>query len=538
MNTRAVNLRDPQMEETKLQLARSVEALHDSNERTEQIIASALDAVVTMDIEGLITSWNPQAEIIFGWKAGEILGQRMSEVIIPPAYREAHERGRRHLLKTGEAKVLDRRMELTALRSDGEEFPIELTVAKVLVAGVTHFSAFIRDLTAQKQAEARLAEALQEKSRIERERLEELRDYSASLERRVAERTAEVERTRQQFQDLFEFGPDAMVMTDPGGEIQLINRQAEEMFGWMRTQLMGKQIKQLLPGDLQTAFADDHHHPLQTARTRPTETGESTLLGVHKDGTEFPVEIRLCPVQTKGGTLMAVAIRDVTERKQFEHELARISSHEQERLAHELHDHLGAYLGGIAFRFKALAETLQRRAIPEAATAQQLVLQINAGIDKVRNFARLIAPVELASGGLVAGLSQLAKELETVYGIVCQVATPRDLPSPTLEQNLQLYRIAQEATRNAVQHAKARHVTISLQLDTDHLIQTVVNDGQLWDPELAPVQGMGLRIMRHRAASLGGTLSIKANLARHTEVVCRIPLSPAGEVGENQKPAL
>jgi signal transduction histidine kinase len=215
----------------------------------------------------------------------------------------------------------------------------------------------------------------------------------------------------------------------------------------------------------------------------------------------------------------------------------RISSHEQERLAHELHDHLGAYLAGIAFRFKALAEKLQRRADPEAATAQELVMQVNAGIDKVRNFARLIAPVELMSGGLVAGLSQLAQELEKVFGIVCRVATPRDLPTPTLEQSLQLYRIAQEATRNAVQHGKARQVVISLRLDKDHLIQTVASDGLLWNPEQGRDHGMGLRIMRHRAASLGGTLSIQASLSKDTEVVCRVPLAAAaaGEAVGNQE---
>ena len=142
-----------------IKLIQSSEALRESNERTKQIIDSALDAVVTMDLDGLIISWNPQAEVIFGWSAGEVIGRKMSEVIIPPSYREAHERGHRQLIRTGEASVLNRRIELSALRHDGEEFPVELTIAKVMVSGKEQFSAFIRDLSGLKESESKLARA-------------------------------------------------------------------------------------------------------------------------------------------------------------------------------------------------------------------------------------------------------------------------------------------------------------------------------------------------------------------------------------------
>lgn len=140
-------------------LIQSSEALRESYQRTEQIIDSALDAVVTMDLDGLIISWNPQAEVIFGWSASEVIGKKMSQVIIPPSYREAHERGHRHLIQTGQATVLNRRIELTALRQDGTEFPVELTIAKVMVGGTPQFSAFIRDLSELKESEAKLARA-------------------------------------------------------------------------------------------------------------------------------------------------------------------------------------------------------------------------------------------------------------------------------------------------------------------------------------------------------------------------------------------
>ena len=509
-------------------LAQSRTALRESNERTEQIIDSALDAVVTMDLDGLITSWNPQAKMIFGWSAGEVIGRKMSEVIIPPSYREAHERGHRHLIQTGEARVLNRRIELSALRHDGVEFPVELTIAKVMVGGKVHFSAFIRDLSELKEAEALLAKALEENMRVERERLEALQEHSATLERRVAERTAELEHSKRQFQDLFEFAPDALVMTDPEGIIQMANHQTERMFGWTPAELLGQSWEVLLSSALLAGS------PLENGRL--LEAGEKpSLPGRRKDGSEFPLEMSLSPVQTEGGTLLAAAMRDVSERIHLEQEVARISSHEQERIAHELHDHLGAYLAGIAFRFKSLAETLERRAIPEAATAQQLVGLVNDGIDLVRNFARLLAPVDLEAGGLAAGLSQLGKEMETAFRMECRVQVETELPPLTPEQSMQLYRIAQEATRNAIQHGKARLVTISVRCEPNSVILMISNDGKPWSPDLERARGMGLRIMRHRAVNIGGTFTMQPDSADCTAVICRLPLASAGAANENLK---
>jgi PAS domain S-box-containing protein len=706
-------------------LIQSSEALRESNERTEQIIDSALDAVVTMDLDGLIVSWNPQAEVIFGWSASEVIGKKMSQVIIPPSYREAHERGHRHLIKTGQATVLNRRIELSALRKDGTEFPVELTIAKVMVGGTPQFSAFIRDLSELNESEAKLARAsdllravarlqssyiirgkidaaetfedllqlllsftgseygfvaevlrdeqgqpylkthaitniawndemqafyekhkakglefrnlntlfgaaliseetvisnspatdprrgglppghppmnsflgvpikqggemigmigasnrpggydmalveeiepllstyatiirgiqfakqkesdqhriealnsdleiragelaaaLEDKMREKRERLKALEEHAATLERRVAERTAELERSRQQFQDLFEFAPDALVMTNPEGIIQMVNHQAERMFGWTNAELLGQPLEVLLPTFTQVGSTVMSGGVFEAVE-------KPSLPGRRKDGTEFPLELSFSPVQTDNGILLAVALRDISERVQLEQEVARISSHEQERIAHELHDHLGAYLAGIAFRFKLLAETLERRAIPEAANAQQLVGQVNDGIDLVRNYARLLAPVDLEVGGLPAGLAQLGKEMEAAFRIECRVSVAKDLPPLTSEQSMQLYRIAQEATRNAVQHGRARLVTISVLCETNHLTLIVSNDGKPWNLNAVREGGMGLRIMRHRAVNIGGTLIIPADSSDSsdfTSVTCLLPIRPA-----------
>ncbi len=120
------------------------------------MIDTALDAVLAMDTEGMITDWNQQAERIFGWKRDEAVGRRLSETIIPEGDRTAHERGLHHFLETGEGAVLNRRVEMTALRRDGEVFPVELTVTALKLAEDWSFHAFVRDITDRKRAEEAL----------------------------------------------------------------------------------------------------------------------------------------------------------------------------------------------------------------------------------------------------------------------------------------------------------------------------------------------------------------------------------------------
>lgn len=135
---------------------RTGESLRQSEARMRAVLDSALDAVVGMDAHGNITYWNPRSETIFGWTRGEALGRSMAETIIPPKHRDAHNRGLQHFLATGEGPILNRRIEITALRRDGTEFPVELTVSPLKVGDSFRFNAFIADITERKQAEAQL----------------------------------------------------------------------------------------------------------------------------------------------------------------------------------------------------------------------------------------------------------------------------------------------------------------------------------------------------------------------------------------------
>ncbi|MEJ7595929.1 MAG: PAS domain S-box protein [Planctomycetaceae bacterium] len=121
----------------------------ESAERIPWIFNTTLDAVVTIAENGTVTDWNRQAESMFGWHRAEVLGQVLTDLIIPPQYRDAHRNGLSHFLKTGEGPALNQRLELSALRRTGEEFPVELTISPIRVGSQFEFCAFLRDISAR-----------------------------------------------------------------------------------------------------------------------------------------------------------------------------------------------------------------------------------------------------------------------------------------------------------------------------------------------------------------------------------------------------
>src|SRR5262245_39085591 len=127
--------------------------LRSSEQRFKALVNSALDAVIAMDAHGVITSWSPQAEATFGWRGDEAVGRPLVDLIIPGQHRDGHRRGLAHFLATGEGPILRRRIEITALRRDGREFPVELTVTPIHIGRAWQFSAFVRDITERLRSE-------------------------------------------------------------------------------------------------------------------------------------------------------------------------------------------------------------------------------------------------------------------------------------------------------------------------------------------------------------------------------------------------
>ena len=147
--------------ESREALTRRGAALAASEARKSAILESALDCIITIDEEGKILEFNPAAEKTFGHRREAVIGRGISDIVIPPALREQHYRGFKRYLETGEGPILRRRVELTALRSDGTEFPVELAITPIDVADHPMFTAYIRDITDRKHSEEERARLLQ-----------------------------------------------------------------------------------------------------------------------------------------------------------------------------------------------------------------------------------------------------------------------------------------------------------------------------------------------------------------------------------------
>ena len=137
----------------------TLQALRDSEFRTRMIVETALDAFIAIDSDGTIIDWNAQASKTFGWSPQQALGQPLSQLIVPPRLRAAHQAGLERYLLTGQARILGQRLEFTALHREGHEFPIEITISPLRFDGHVLFAAFIHDITKRKSAEADLREA-------------------------------------------------------------------------------------------------------------------------------------------------------------------------------------------------------------------------------------------------------------------------------------------------------------------------------------------------------------------------------------------
>ena len=193
---RRVNLKTRQLNEELIERQRVAEALKTSEERVRLIITTALDAVITMNADGLVTGWSPQAEHMFGWQRDEIINQSLAETIVPEQHRDAHRAGLARHRSSGEGPVLNTRIEITAMHRDGREFPIELAISPIPNQQDTEYSAFVRDITQRRAAEDELKQHREHLEELVVERTTEMRaarDVAEAAQRELAQRVDELE---------------------------------------------------------------------------------------------------------------------------------------------------------------------------------------------------------------------------------------------------------------------------------------------------------------------------------------------------------
>ena len=224
--------------------------------------------------------------------------------------------------------------------------------------------------------------------------------------------------------------------------------------------------------------------------------------------------------------------REMAERQRLEEEILRVSEREQRRIGHDLHDSLCQHLTGTALAGQVLGERLAAKSLPEAADAGKVVELVEEGITLARNLARGLYPVEMEAEGLMAAFQDLADNITKGARVRCVF----ECGAPVLMHDdaaaTHLYRIAQEAVRNAIQHGKPRRIGLTLSERNGLVTLTVEDDGLGVAEDVHKSGGLGIRIMAHRAAMIGGTFTIEPAATGGTIVACSIPKAPAASTAQ------
>ena len=271
---------------------RAEEEVRARESRLRAMLEAALDAVVSMDARGRVIGWNSAAETIFGYPASDVIGREMAELIVPPALRDAHRRGIARFLETRSGSVLDRRLELTGMRSDGSEFPVELTITRIALPGPPTFTGYLRDITDRVEADREL--------RASRARLVEVAD----TERRRIQRNLHDGAQQRLTSVLLSLG---RLRGTEAGPAALLDAAIEELAAGL------EELRELASG----------LHPALL-----TERGLATALEALVMRAPLPVELEIEPEQRLPEQIEVAAYYVVAEA------LANVQKHAGARRAH------------------------------------------------------------------------------------------------------------------------------------------------------------------------------------------------------------
>ena len=261
-------------------------ALRESEAKFRSVMESAIDAIISADFEGNIRSWNSAATALFGFTEAEVIG-RPIDMIIPERYREAHQEGVKRVSSGGESHVIGKTVELSAIRKDGSEFPVELSLATWFLDDKRYYTGIIRDISERKQAE-------------------------------------------QKFRSVTESAIDAIISADHTGRIISWNKAATNILGYAEEEAVGERLELVIP--------ERFHEAHRNGMARFTTTGDAHVIGktvelaaITKSGEEVPIELSLSTWTVRDERYFTGIIRDIGERKEAEEALRQSEQALRER---------------------------------------------------------------------------------------------------------------------------------------------------------------------------------------------------------------
>jgi PAS domain S-box-containing protein len=349
------------------------------------------------------------------------------------------------------------------------------------------------------------------------------------LRRKVSQQTEMIRHQRDveaalkdRYQDLFENANDMVYTHDLNGKLTSINVAGEKLIGCKREEIHLKNVLDFISEEQRPSASQWLKHVIDGVALSPVEWDFIPAAGGR---IRLEISTRLIEREGRQAEIEGVA-RDVTEHRRLEKEVLEISTREQHRIGHDLHDGICQQLAGICFLSEILFKKLDQAKHPETEAAKKLTGLVNAVNKETRGVARGLFPVRLEENGLFSALEELAKNTGAFFNTRCEffhdsMVTIRD---HIVAQ--QLYYIAQESILNAVKHGKASLIQIFLKDGADHCSLIVRDNGRGLPASFSENTGMGLRIMNYRARLISATLQVSNRQEGGVEVLCQLNLQP------------
>lgn len=321
---------------------------------------------------------------------------------------------------------------------------------------------------------------------------------------------------------ILETALEGIITINERGIIESINPAGEGIFGYRSAELIGKNVSRLMPSPFRESHDRYIENYVRGGRPKIIGIGRE-VVGRRKNGSVFPMDLSVSEIRLADRRIFAGFVRDITSRKSLEQEILDTSENEQRRIGQDLHDGLGQQLTGIELMCQVLQQRLESTRPGEASRVKEISGHVRETIAFTRNLARGLAPLDLDAAGLMTALEELSARAGRMFSIKCEFRCQRTVLVAEKSVSAHLFRIAQEAVTNAVRHGHARSIEIRLEDSPRHIALSVIDDGTGFSRKRTKSGGMGLRIMRYRAAMMGGSLEIHPNSSRGVTVSCAVP---------------
>ena len=481
-------------------------ALRNVEARVGGIVESAMDAIVTVDERYRIVQFNAAAEKVFRWPRAAVLGQEL-DLLIPSRFRGTHAAHIESFARTATtSRGMGSQTVLYGLRADGQEFPIEASISQHSESGARLFTVILRDVTERIHAQQGL------------------------------------EQSESRLRGILDSAMDAIITVDDRQHIVIFNRAAEHVFRCPREDAIGAPLAWFIP----ERFRSSHHDLVRgfgESEAASRRMGHArVVMGLRRDGEEFPIEASISQVQEQGRRFFTVILRDVTQRVRSEEDLRRsrdeiralalaasaAQEHEKSRVARELHDELGQALTALKIDVARLRDRVPGDGeLREKLSGMQLVL--DGTVAATRRIAADLRPLVLDDLGLPAAADWLVHNFTTRTGVPCELvmgSAGLELRDPVATA---VFRALQESLTNVAKHAQASQVEVVLERDGGDVVLSVSDDGRGFSMQATvPAGSFGLHGLRERAALVSGGVRIESAPGRGTRIELRVPV-PAEE---------